>query len=155
MRTARSNSPEQTEAIGLSIGRNLIGGEVVVLTSELGGGKTTFTHGLVKGIDSKDRVASPTFTISRLYNGKKLNIHHFDFYRLNNPGLIVHELSEVINTPNNVVVIEWPDLISDVLPKDRLTVEFKYLNDNNRKLLFTYPKSLSYLIGNVDTNDQD
>lgn len=153
--TIDSNSAEFSEEIARAIGSQLKGGEIIELVSELGGGKTTFTHGLVAGINSEDKVASPTFTISRVYEGEKLNIHHFDFYRLNDDELIKHELADVIKDHNNVVVIEWPELVKDVLPLDRLTVNFKYINENSRKLLFTYPKSLSYLLSNVDTYVKD
>ncbi len=143
-----SDSPDKTEAIARSISSKFRGGEVIELISELGGGKTTFTHGLAAGIKSEDNVASPTFTISRVYQGEKLKIHHFDFYRLNDDELIKHELRDVLNDKTNVVVVEWPNLVSDALPKQRLTVEFEYIVDNSRNLLFTYPESLSYLIGN-------
>ena len=117
-----SNSPEMTEEIANNIGRELKGGEVIELVSELGGGKTTFTHGLVRAIKSQDKVASPTFTISKIYNGEKIDIHHFDFYRLNDPGLIVHELADVLQNKTNVVVIEWPGLVENELPNNRLLV---------------------------------
>lgn len=142
-----SNSVEQTESIAESIGSKLRGGEVIELISELGGGKTSFTHGLAKAIGSNDRVASPTFTISRIYNGKKLNIHHFDFYRLDSAGLITHELADTLSDPSNVVVVEWGNLVEKSLPVDRLRIEFVYINENSRKLLFNYPKNLSYLLG--------
>jgi tRNA threonylcarbamoyladenosine biosynthesis protein TsaE len=141
-----TNSPYQTEKIAETIGGLLKGCEIIELKSELGGGKTTFTRGLANGIKSKDNVASPTFTISRVYEGSKLKIHHFDFYRLQDDNLIRHELADVLKDKGNVVVIEWPDLVADVLPEDRLTVKFEYLNEDSRKLLFTYPKSLSYLL---------
>jgi len=149
-----SKSSQQTESIANTIGKHLVGGEVIELSSELGGGKTTFTHGLASAINSKDKVASPTFTISRLYNGSKLDIYHFDFYRLTDPGLMTHELSDVLQNPKNVVVVEWGELMRNVLPKARLQIEFIYINDEQRKLLFTCSKSLSYLVGEyANTND--
>jgi tRNA threonylcarbamoyladenosine biosynthesis protein TsaE len=148
-----SKSTDQTELIGQKIGEALKGGEVIELASELGGGKTAFTHGLARGIGSKDQVASPTFTISRVYNGEKLTMHHFDFYRLNDAGLIAHELNDVLNNKKNVAVIEWAALVANVLPEARLKIEFIYLSENSRNLLFTYPKSLSYLMKDyVNTN---
>jgi tRNA threonylcarbamoyladenosine biosynthesis protein TsaE len=141
-----TNSPYQTEKLAEVVGGLLKGGEVIELSSELGGGKTTFTRGLANGIKSKDNVASPTFTISRVYEGNKLKIHHFDFYRLQDDSLIKHELADILKNKDNVVVIEWPNLVSDVLPETRLTVKFEYLNEDSRKLLFTYPESLSYLL---------
>jgi tRNA threonylcarbamoyladenosine biosynthesis protein TsaE len=151
-----SSSIYQTEAIATSIGSLLRGGEVIELSSELGGGKTTFTHGLASGIGSNDKVASPTFTISRIYNGKNIDIHHFDFYRLSDSGLMAHELVDVMKDPKNVVVVEWAELMNNVLPTDRLRIEFKYIDEKNRKLLFTCPESLSYLVGEyVNTSDSN
>jgi tRNA threonylcarbamoyladenosine biosynthesis protein TsaE len=151
-----SNSTDQTEAIALEIGKLLKGGEVIELSSELGGGKTSFTHGLAAGIGSSDRVASPTFTISRIYNGKNVDIHHFDFYRLNDAGLMKHELVDVMQNPKNVVVVEWAGLMNDVLPKSRLRIEFLYIDTDKRKLLFTCPESLSYLVNEyVDFSNQN
>jgi tRNA threonylcarbamoyladenosine biosynthesis protein TsaE len=141
-----SNSPNETENIATKLGSKLKGGEVIVLNSELGGGKTTFTHGLAKGIGSEDKVASPTFMISKLYNGKFLDIYHFDFYRLNEPGFIGQELSEYIDNPKNVLVIEWPAIVSDILPRGHLDIKIDIIDEDKRKLLFTYPKSLSYLM---------
>lgn len=151
-----SDSPEQTEQIAKKIGNSLRGGEVIELISELGGGKTTFTHGLAEGINSNDKVASPTFTISRVYQGDELKIYHFDFYRLNDDKLIKYELSDVLDDKNNVVVIEWPGLVEEVLPSEKLTVKFMHINENRRELLFTYPKNLSYLMSSyVDTSSSN
>jgi len=149
-----SKNPDETELIGFNIGKKLKGGEVIELNSELGGGKTTFTHGLAKGIKSKDKVSSPTFTISKIYEGELIDIHHFDFYRLNDSDLIVHELADVLLNKKNVVVIEWPELVTNTLPEERLIINFIYSDDDVRNILFTYPESLSYLLGEyVDTNN--
>ncbi|MBX4191001.1 tRNA (adenosine(37)-N6)-threonylcarbamoyltransferase complex ATPase subunit type 1 TsaE, partial [Candidatus Saccharibacteria bacterium] len=80
-----STSSAETESIGSLIGASLKGGEVIELRSDLGGGKTTFVRGLAAGAGSKANVTSPTFTLSRLYPAKNFSIHHFDFYRLNDP----------------------------------------------------------------------
>lgn len=150
--TIISKSPEQTEEAAENIASRFKGGEVIELVSELGGGKTTFVHGLARGIHSKDKVASPTFSISRLYNGKGIDLYHFDFYRLAEPGIIKNELSDILQNNKNVVVIEWPEMIVGVLPADKLTIKFEYISENTRKILFTYPESLSYLIGNVNSS---
>lgn len=94
-----SDSPEKTEVIAKNIGHHVKGGETIELVSDLGGGKTTFVHGLTAGVGSVDAVASPTFTISRQYKAGKLTIYHFDFYRLKEAGIMADELAEVINHP--------------------------------------------------------
>jgi tRNA threonylcarbamoyladenosine biosynthesis protein TsaE len=139
-------NPQQTEAIAQKIGARLKGGEVIELVSDLGGGKTTFTRGLVKGAGSLDRVASPTFTISKVYKGKSLEVHHFDFYRLADAGLMAHEVHDVIGEPDIVVVIEWGDVVAHVLPEDRLTIRLKRTGDESRELELETPDSLRYLV---------
>jgi tRNA threonylcarbamoyladenosine biosynthesis protein TsaE len=103
-------------------------------------------RGLAKGISSVDRVASPTFTISKVYHSDNLEIHHFDFYRLQDAGLLEHELADFINDPKIVLVIEWGDVVQHVLPSQRLTIRIIPSGDEQRKLEFTYPESLKYMV---------
>lgn len=114
--------------------------------SDLGGGKTTLTRGLVKGSGSEDHVSSPTFTISNIYKTKNLTIHHFDFYRLHEAGLIEHELQEVLEDKKTVVVIEWSDVVKHTLPKERVTIHIKTTSEEGREFTINYPTSLSYLV---------
>ncbi len=141
-----TESVEATQAVARRIGARLKGSEVVELISDLGGGKTTFVHGLAKGIGSTDRVASPTFTISRLYQGKTLELHHFDFYRLDDAGLMEHELHDVIGQPETIVVVEWGDVVAHVLPQARMTIRLTRTGDQSRKLTCQVPDKLAYLI---------
>lgn len=119
---------------------------MIELVSDLGGGKTTFTRGLVKGAGSNDKVASPTFTISKMYDAGKLEIHHFDFYRLHEPGIVADELAELVGEPGIVVVVEWADAVQHVLPVRRLTLTIRQEPDGSRMLTFTCPESLAYLV---------
>lgn len=119
---------------------------MIELSSDLGGGKTTFTRGLARGIGSKDHVSSPTFTISKVYQGDKLTIHHFDFYRLSEAGLITHELADVLGDPNIVIVVEWANIVEHVLPEKRLSIHIKTTSDDERKLTYNYPNQLEYLV---------
>lgn len=138
-------SPEETEALGYAIGSLLRGGEVIELSSDVGGGKTTFTRGLARGIGSTDRVASPTFTISKVYEGQHLRMVHFDFYRLQEPGLIAHELAETEQDEHTVTVVEWGDIVADVLPEQRVVVEIAQAGDQVRTITVYVPDSLAYL----------
>src|SRR3989344_592345 len=142
----RSTSSAETENLASKIGRNLKGGEVIELVSDLGGGKTTFVRGLARGVGSLDKVASPTFTIKREYRAGDLTIHHFDFYRIHEPGDLQHELAESLHKPNNAVVIEWADIIKGILPAKRLTVRIKATGESTRQFDFSAPKQLAYLI---------
>lgn len=119
---------------------------MIELSSDLGGGKTTFVRSLVKGMGSTDNVASPTFTISREYQAKGLTFYHFDFYRLQDAGLMANELAEVAGDSGSVVAVEWAGIVEDVLPKDRLRIEIIATGENVRQFTFTYPEKLSYLL---------
>lgn len=128
------------------MGKALKGGEVIELVSDLGGGKTTFVRGLADGTGSKDKVGSPTFTISKVYDAPNFAIHHFDFYRLPDPGLIANELEEVQGDPKVVTVIEWAEVVKHILPTERLHIEIKQLPNGDRELTFRASKSLDYLV---------
>ena len=141
-----STSSEATERLGERLGKVLKGGEVIELVSDLGGGKTTFVRGLAKGAGSKDKVASPTFTISKVYDTDGFEIHHFDFYRLQEAGIVADELSEVVGDPHVVVVVEWADVVQHVLPDDHLTISFRQTPTGDREVTFKAPADLDYLL---------
>lgn len=137
---------EQTLTLAKIIGGLLRGGEVIELISDLGGGKTTFTKGLAKGAGSVDKIHSPSFTIENEYRAKRLTIHHLDFYRLNDPGIMKDELIERLEDPKSVVVIEWADIVEDFLPKNRLIVRISVTGETARQFNLSCPEVLSYLI---------
>lgn len=141
-----TNSPAETEVLAEHVGRALRGGESIELISDLGGGKTAFARGLARGIGSQDHVASPTFTVSREYTSKHLTMYHFDFYRLQEPGVMLAELAELLVDPKGVVVIEWSDIVQHILPEQRLTVELTVTGETSRDIVITYPNVLQYLI---------
>jgi tRNA threonylcarbamoyladenosine biosynthesis protein TsaE len=141
-----SVSAESTELLAEHMGRALKGGEVIELVSDLGGGKTTFVRGLMRGMGSKDKVASPTFTVSKLYRAGTLEIHHFDFYRLQEAGIIANEIEEVAGDPQAVVVVEWADVVQHVLPAERITITIVQSATGDRELTVSYPESLSYVV---------
>lgn len=116
------------------------------MISDLGGGKTTFTRGLARGIGSGDAVHSPSFTISNQYTSKNLTIYHFDFYRLVEPGIMREELSEILNDPKAVAVIEWGDIVGDVLPANRVTIRISALDEDERDIVIQIPKEKEYLL---------
>jgi tRNA threonylcarbamoyladenosine biosynthesis protein TsaE len=140
-----TRTTDGTEKIAEQVGAALKGGEVIELMSDLGGGKTTFVRGLARGAGSKDTVGSPTFTISRVYKAGQKTIRHYDFYRLSEPGLMAQELSESVGSAEDVVVIEWGAIVQDVLPKERLQIEFEQAREG-RILRFRAPKPLAYLV---------
>ena len=100
------NSVDDLLASASKMGSLLRGGEVVELVSDVGGGKTTFVKGLAKGAGSKDHVSSPTYKISNVYKAPDFDIYHFDFYRLPEAGLIEHELADIKDQDDAVIVVE-------------------------------------------------
>ncbi|MGH7237433.1 MAG: tRNA (adenosine(37)-N6)-threonylcarbamoyltransferase complex ATPase subunit type 1 TsaE [Candidatus Saccharimonadales bacterium] len=141
-----SASAGQTEKIAEQIGRKLKGGEVMELVSDLGGGKTTFVRGLAHGLGSTAQVSSPTFKISNEYRCPNFRLYHFDFYRLVEPGLISNELAEIIGDPEAIIIIEWGEIMQNVLQRERLTINFKTTGKSSRQLELSCPSELDYLL---------
>lgn len=141
-----SRSAEQTVALGESLGRHLRGGEVIDLVSDLGGGKTTLTRGLAHGAGSSNHVASPTFTMSKTYDSGALRIHHFDFYRLEEAGIMANELAEIIGQDSDIVIIEWSDIVQHVLPDVRLTIRITQTGEDTRQFDLTFPQQYLYML---------
>lgn len=135
-----TKSFKETQLLGKKISSTLRGGDVVLLSGELGGGKTTFVQGLANGLNIKKRIISPTFIIVRSYklNNKKVKaeyFYHVDLYRIDSENDILGmELDEIINDKKNIVAIEWPEKIGRLLPKNRIEINFKYLKDNEREV---------------------
>lgn len=141
-----TNSAAETKALGKKLGKKLRGGEVIEFLSDLGGGKTTFVSGLAEGFGSPDPVASPSFTISYVYScPDSKQLHHFDFYRLNDAGIVADELAEVVGNPDAVVAVEWGDIVHDVLPDDRIIVSITAGSDSGRQFTVRYPRQYNYL----------
>ena len=146
--TIPSSSAHMSEQIAAHLGSKLKGGEVIELVGDLGGGKTTFVRGLARGLGSQDIVRSPSFTIANEYTANGLTLHHFDFYRLEDAGIMANELAEVLTDPNATIIIEWANVVANLLTKPHLVIEFQQTGENQRLLSFTYPKSYNYLIEN-------
>lgn len=130
----------------MKMGRRLRGGEAIELIGDLGAGKTAFVRGLAEGMGSKDSVRSPSFTISNRYRSGKLTMHHFDFHRLDDPGILRRELAEILSDPQAVAVVEWGDAVRNVLPHEHLTIRIAATGDESRDIRFSYPDSLGYLM---------
>ncbi|MBQ3464375.1 tRNA (adenosine(37)-N6)-threonylcarbamoyltransferase complex ATPase subunit type 1 TsaE [Candidatus Saccharibacteria bacterium] len=130
------NSEQELSDFAERLGKSLKPPLVFELIGDVGAGKTTFTRALAKGLGIKTPVTSPTFSISNRYYSKEksLELIHYDFYRLSDPGLMSFELSEALADKNAIIVIEWGDFIKDLLPKNHPTVSFKIISDTTREL---------------------
>lgn len=126
------NSTEEMIEFGKEIGSNLEGGSVLELIGDVGAGKTTFTKGLALGLGVLETVQSPTFTISRIYEGDNLTLSHYDFYRLNDYGIMKMELAENLSDPQNITVVEWAGELADILPEKHLKLIFESVGEDKR-----------------------
>ena len=126
------NSTEEMIEFGKEIGSNLEGGSVLELIGDVGAGKTTFTKGLALGLEVLETVQSPTFTISRVYEGDNLTLSHYDFYRLNDYGIMKMELAENLSDPQNITVVEWAGELADILPEKHLKLIFESVGEDKR-----------------------
>ena len=126
-----SKSQEETINLGEKLGRLLSKGDTICLKGDLAGGKTTFTKGIGKALNIKQVINSPTFTILKIYNGD-LPLYHIDAYRLENShyDLGMDELDD------GVMVVEWPEYYKDYLPQEYLEINFTYIDDNTREIVF-------------------
>lgn len=135
-KTIEVTSEQETRALGERIGRLLRGGEVIELVGDVGAGKTTFVKGLALGLGVDEDVQSPSFTISRVYDARDtLQLAHYDFYRLNDAGIMADELTETTQDPETVTVIEWADIVEGVLPARRLRISFTSPTEISRILI--------------------
>lgn len=142
-KTIEVTSEQETRALGQTIGRLLKGGEVLELVGDVGAGKTTFVKGLALGMDIDEAVQSPSFTISRVYDARdNLHLAHYDFYRLNDAGIMANELAETIQDLQFVTVIEWADIVDGVLPEDRIQMIFTAPTETSRKLVLNGPEEI-------------
>lgn len=126
-------SVDETKEIGKKIGLLLKPNSLICLSGDLACGKTTFTKGLALGLEIKDVVNSPTFTILKSYNGK-IPLFHIDAYRLlDNPYDLGFD--ELIDD-DGVVVIEWFEYLKDILESEYLEIRFNHINETTRELEF-------------------
>lgn len=123
---ARTTSVHDTRALAAALADLLRPGDVLLLSGEMGAGKTAFTQGLGAGLGIDQRITSPTFTIAQTYEGGRLRVHHLDVFRLEH----LHEaldigLAEMVDE-DAVVVIEWGDAVVPVLPADYLELRITF-----------------------------
>ena len=108
---------------------------VICLIGDLGSGKTVFAKAFAKALGINDNITSPTFNIIKEYDGGEMKMFHMDVYRLSDikQGLGIEEYF----TKCGVCIIEWADLIEDILPKNRLDIKFKMIDENTRQIVIT------------------
>ena len=127
-----SNSPAETEAIARRLADDLVAGSILALKGELGSGKTLFTQGLVASLESDAAVTSPTFTIVHEYQGGRLPVYHFDFFRLENRESAARLGLDEYFFSDGVSVIEWADRFPELIPDKARWISFEIKSEHER-----------------------
>lgn len=115
------HSEEETKAFGQKLASILKTGDIVILTGELGAGKTKLVEGILTYYGLQDEISSPTFTIVNEYRNDKVKINHFDLYRLKNT-IEFENIGGEEYFPKGINLIEWGDMIEGILPKDYMRI---------------------------------
>lgn len=131
-----SRSPEQTRSIGMRLGGALQAGDVICLQGDLGAGKTTFVQGIARGWGSSDPVSSPTFIIVNVYRrADQGRLFHMDAYRLDStPEAEELDLDSML--AQGALLIEWPERIDGLVPRERLWVQLEHIDEEEREMKF-------------------
>ncbi len=133
----RARTADDTRSVGEAFADLLRPRDAVILTGELGAGKTTLVQGIARGLGVTDRVVSPTFTLVREYHGR-LEVAHVDVYRLERIQDVMDLGLEELGDGEAVLLVEWGDSVEEVLPADHVTIELTGAEDDDtRRLVFT------------------
>jgi tRNA threonylcarbamoyladenosine biosynthesis protein TsaE len=132
VRVLETSAPQETESLGAELAARLRDGDVVLVTGELGSGKTTLVRGAARALGVAVPVTSPSFSIGHRYAGEKAVVSHLDLYRLEaleheDPGLLADYLG-----PGRIAFIEWPETEHAALADARVRVALEHRGENSR-----------------------
>lgn len=126
------NSLEETKQLAQNFAKKLKPGDVVLLSGDLGAGKTTFTQFVLHCLGVKDVVTSPTFSILKSYSGK-FKFEHIDAYRINTEEAIAVGFDEVLNKKDRIFFVEWAQNIMPLIPQNHYTINIKFVAETARE----------------------
>lgn len=140
----------ETANLARKLGKLVEPGDIICLIGDLGAGKTTFTKAFALGLEVEDYVTSPTFTIIQEYEGR-IPLYHFDVYRIEDLREMEDIGYEEYFYGDGVCVIEWAQIIKDLLPKNYLQIEIKHMDIEKREICLTatnkyYEKKIEELL---------
>ena len=131
-----SKNPSQTIDLAEKIAAKLKKGDIIVLSGELGAGKTKFTEGILTYFGLQNEISSPTFTIVNEYNAPQFDIYHFYLYRLADLDEF-YAIGGDEYFSKGICIIEWGELIKDILPKNYIEIDIKKDEDDENKRILT------------------
>lgn len=130
---------KQTAVLAKKFAKTLVGGSVILLSGDLGAGKTTFTKSLFKALGVKEEVTSPTFTLLKEYKTKKFELNHFDMYRIENENeALEFGVLDYFNNKNAINVVEWYQKIDGLIPENYILIKINKLGEFEREFEFYY-----------------
>ena len=143
-RTVITHGPEETEALGAALAREIAPGSVVALYGNLGAGKTVFARGFARGLAVTETVSSPTYTIVQEYplsDGSGGYFYHLDLYRIaDERAALGFGVDEFLNDPGSYALLEWPERIAGILPPDLIRVTIRRTDDETREIELKFPE---------------
>ena len=128
-----SSSETETFNLGVRLGEKLKAGTVLSLNGDLGAGKTQLTKGIAKGMGIEDYVTSPSFTILNEYEGR-VRLYHFDVYRIEDVNEMYEIGFEEYLFGDGVCIVEWGDMVEEILPENTIHIKIKRLDEDKREL---------------------
>lgn len=134
MRTITLKNEEETKEFGLQLGREAQKGDVIALIGDLGTGKTALTKYIAKGLGIEETITSPTFTIVQEYHDGRMPLYHFDVYRIGDPDEMFELGYEEYFYGDGVCVIEWADVIEDLIPPGAKTIFIQYGKNEGERI---------------------
>ena len=129
-----SHSAAETLQYGQQFAAGLKAGDIIALSGELGAGKTCFVKGLAAGLDIRQDVTSPTYTLIHEYHGGRLPLYHIDLYRLDSAQQALNIGIEDYLPSDGITVIEWAEKIAGLLPPQTIRLRFTWLSDTDRQM---------------------
>lgn len=140
MSESYTRSDSEMKSVAREVLYSLKGQNLVLLKGELGAGKTTFAQGVLQALDAEGPFTSPTFVIMKRYELENKDFeaaYHFDCYRVASADVLELGWNEIISNPQNLVMLEWPERIYDIIPQKHLLVEFEIIDKTRRYLKIT------------------
>ncbi|HBI16763.1 MAG: hypothetical protein UR60_C0039G0005 [Candidatus Moranbacteria bacterium GW2011_GWF2_34_56] len=134
-----TKTAQETHDLGKRLAQKMKGGEIICLEGDLGAGKTTFSQGFLRELGAEGALTSPTFVVMKQYAIKNKilnlkNIYHIDTYRIESTDILDLGWEEIIKNKQNIVLVEWPERIKDVIPSNTIWINFEIVDEEKRKI---------------------
>lgn len=145
------HSEQETRDVAKKFSESIVPGDIIWMVGDVGTGKTTFVRALMQEYGLQNQVSSPTFSLSNVYHAPLFDFYHYDLYRLQDIGLLRHEIEDVKFEPRAVLLIEWPDISSSFIDATKI-IEFNRMKEHEswRRILISDKSTIL----KVEKNDE-